>query len=301
MDTIHEDRVKIQPLNAAWYGGKVASLDLLRLDLLHPVISGNKWYKLKLNILYAQEHGFDTILTFGGGFSNHLVATSYAAKMAGLKSIGIVRGQYDTLTPTLADCHENGMELQFVTKQDYDRQGEPEWEKLLAREFDHTLIIPEGGDNEWGRKGAALICRYINQTYTHIAVSVGSGTTLTGVRRKAFPEQTVLGFAPMKGGAYLKKHISKHLNARANVNWDLFDTWHFGGFAKWNAELLGFMNDFYAANRIPLDVVYTGKMMYGIRAMIDDGYFKDNDKILCIHTGGLQGNVMVKELLDWKE
>ena len=297
MDIIDERNVRIQPLNNDWYGNAVAAVDMLRLDMLHPIISGNKWYKLRLNVLYAQEHNYKTLVTFGGGHSNHLAATAHAAKVAGLRSVGVVRGKYLQLTATLEACAEDGMELIFVTQTDYSNKKEPEWELELAEHFDEIYLIPEGGANDAGRKGAELICRFIDGRYTHIALSVGSGTTLTGIRNKAASEQKVMGFAPMKQGAYLKDHIEPHLHADKNANWDVLDTWHFGGFGKWTDELIDFMNAFYTTNKIPLDIIYTSKMMYGMREMISASHFQPSDKILCIHTGGLQGNTMVNDRL----
>ncbi len=288
---IIDDRLaKIQPIPRFWHQNKVAAMDMLRLDLLHPVVSGNKWFKLRLNLKYATESGYKTIITTGGGYSNHLVATAFAAKMYDIKAVGIVRGKYDVLTPTLMACRDYGMELIFVTTEDYKNRHEPKWASNLVSHFDEIFMIPEGGANEWGRAGAGLITRYINGSYTHIAVSVGTGTTLIGLRNKLPDSQQVLGFAPMKQGAYLKQHISGHLRPDKDRNWLLFDNWHLGGFGKCTPGLIGFMNDFYRENKIPLDMVYTAKMMYGIREMLADNYFSVSDSVLCIHTGGLQGN-----------
>ena len=300
MDIIDDRLAVIQPLSKFWYHNKVAALDMLRLDLLHPVISGNKWYKLRLNMKHAAENGFKTILTFGGGFSNHLVATAYAAKMFGLKSAGIVRGRYDVLSSALMQCREAGMELIFVAKDEYKNKEDTAWIMNIAAHFDELFIIPEGGANEWGRAGAGLLKRFIKDDYTHIAVSVGTGTTLTGLRNKTNVEQKIIGFAPMKEGDYLKEYICGHLEYGQDKNWALYDNWHFGGFGKWNKELLAFMNDFYAVNNIPLDIVYTSKMMYGIKQMLEDNSFSTCDKILCIHTGGLQGNSSVRSELNFK-
>jgi 1-aminocyclopropane-1-carboxylate deaminase len=299
MDIIDERRAIIQPLHKFWYEKKVEAIDMLRLDLLHPVVSGNKWFKLRLNMKHALEKGLKTIVTFGGGYSNHLVATAFAARHFGLEAIGIVRGAHDNLTPTLRDCKEAGMELIFVTHDDYKKKHEPNWAKNLVTHFDELLIIPEGGDNELGRAGAGLIERFINDSYTHIAVSVGSGTTLTGLRNKLSTSQRIIGFAPMKQGSYLKEHIAKHLLPEQNQNWDVLDNWHFGGFGKWDRELLRFMNSFHKENQVPLDIVYTSKMMYGIHEMLHNNEFSSCDRILCIHTGGLQGNASVRNELDY--
>ena len=290
MDTIDENLAVIQPLNPNWNYNKVAALDMLRLDVLHPIISGNKWYKLRLNIQYAQQHGCKTIVTFGGGFSNHLIATAHAAKSAALLSVGIIRGKYDQLTPTLIGCQDEGMELIFVTKQDYNLKDDSAWISQLTASFDSPYHIPEGGANELGRAGAGMISNLINDAYTHIAVSVGTGTTFVGLRNSLPSNQTILGFVPMKQGIYLKDSIAEHIQQDKNTSWQLFDDWHFGGFGKWNDELTTFMNHFHLTNHIPLDIVYTAKMMFGIRELIENDYLAPTDKVLCIHTGGLQGN-----------
>ena len=296
-DTIDDRKAVIQPLRKFWYGNKVAALDMLRLDLLHPIVSGNKWYKLRLNVDAAGEQGYKTILTFGGGYSNHLVATAYTAHKFGLASIAIVRGRYDKLTPTLEDCVRYGMELIFVTQEDYKNNQEPDWLRGLVNHFDELYIIPEGGANERGRTGAGLISWHVTSTYTHILLSVGTGTTLIGLRNKLPAGQQILGFAPMKQGNYLAESINTHLHEDKRACWQLFDRWHFGGFGKWNNQLLQFMNDFYSEHHIPLDMVYTGKMMYGVQELLNDNFFSVSDRILCIHSGGQQGNVSVKNEL----
>ena len=294
MVTIDERLAVIQPLNKFWYQKKVATMDMLRLDLLHPVVSGNKWFKLRLNMKHAVENGYKTVVTAGGGYSNHLIATAFTARRFGLASVGIVRGKYDQLTPTLEACKAEGMELIFVSKEEYSGKDEPGWAKNFVTHFDEILFIPEGGANEWGRAGAALLNRFINDSYTHIAVAVGTGTTLIGLRNSIGMQQQIIGFVPMKGGDYLYKYVGAHLYEGKNKNWQLIDKYHFGGFGKWDKELPGFMNDFYKENKIPLDIVYTSKMMYGIHDMLMDNYFSVSDRVLCIHSGGLQGNVSVK-------
>jgi 1-aminocyclopropane-1-carboxylate deaminase len=133
----------------------------------------------------------------------------------------------------------------------------------------------------------------------HIALAVGSATTFIGVRNKTDIHQKVLGFAPMKQGAYLNDYIANHLVPGKNTNWQLFDKWHFGGFGKSNDQLIGFMNEFYKENKIPLDIVYTSKMMFGLKEMLNDNSFDISDRILCIHSGGVQGNSSVKDLLKY--
>lgn len=272
---------------------------MLRLDALHPVVSGNKWYKLRLNLAYAQEHGRKTIVTFGGAWSNHLVATAYAAKHFNLQSVAIVRGRQDELTLTLQQCRDNGMELIFVTREDYSQRHQPEWAEQLVSHFDEIYIIPEGGANERGRAGAGLITRFIGSSYTHIALAVGTGTTMAGLRNKLNADQFMLGFVPMKQTHEQHHYIEAHTDVDKAGTWSLIPDDFFGGFGKWNEPLLQFMNEFYADNHIPLDVVYTSKMMYNLQQLLNDNYFSTHHRILCIHSGGLQGNSSVQQYLKY--
>jgi 1-aminocyclopropane-1-carboxylate deaminase len=289
----------IQPLNPLWYQPYAERVDMLRLDLLHPIISGNKWFKLKHNLRFAIEKGYDDILTFGGGYSNHLVTTAAAAKEFGLRSIGIVRGKYDKeeLTTTLQTCLDLNMELVFVTKEEYARKTDPIWLDELSKKYDHPYIIPEGGANQKGREGAEEIAELIPQIYTHVCLSLGTGTTFVGVRNRLPDTQMLLGFVPMKKGEYLADEIKPYI--KENKSWQVFARWHLGGFGKWNDKLLGFMNNFHHFNNIPLDVVYTGKMMYGLEELLREHFFSRDAKILCIHTGGLQGNASVQDMLEY--
>ncbi len=300
MVTMDESKVVIQPLNREWYGTDVSSVDMLRLDLLDPVISGNKWYKLKYNLQFAAQQGYKSVLTFGGAYSNHLVATAAAAAQYNISSIGIIRGDDGhELSPTLMACSEYGMQLHFVTRGEYKRKTEQAWLQQLAERYDFPFIIPEGGANEQGRAGVADIAALIPASYTHIGVSVGKGTTFVGLRNALPIEQHLLGFVPMKNGVYLKDELWLNIEQGKDDNWAFFDRWHFGGFGKWNDDLLAFMNEFYRLNNIPLDMVYTAKMMYGITDLLKEQYFPRDANILCIHTGGLQGNSTIAGMLDY--
>jgi len=287
----------IQPLAPEWFQHRVSKVDVLRLDLIHPTISGNKWFKLEHNIQHALEKGYKSILTFGGAYSNHLHATAATAQLYNIKSIGMVRGLHaaQNLTPTLFACVAMNMELVFVTKEEYAQKDNPEWLQKLSNQYNNPFIIPEGGANEYGRKGAEEIASLIPQTYTHICVSVGTGTTFIGLCNALSTDQHVIGFAPMKKGVYLNEEVKPYL--LQSKNRQILDNWAFGGFGKWNETLITFMNDFYATHHIPLDMVYTAKMMYGIKEMIDNSIFPTDAKILCIHTGGLQGNMSIEDKL----
>lgn len=293
MDIIDESRIEIQPLSAEWIGNDSINIDMLRLDLIHPIVSGNKWYKLRHNIDDATAQGFDTILTFGGAYSNHLSATAGAAKAYGISSIGIVRGE-GQITETLRQCNDMGMELYFISREEYREKEDPEFLEALSEQLGHPYIIPEGGANEAGRIGSERIEWEIPDGYTQVCVSVGTGTTFTGLRNALDPNIQLIGFAPMKQGTYLAEMIKPFLRDGQDTNWKLLDRWHFGGFGKSNDTLIEFMNSFYRGNNIPLDVVYTSKMMYGVKELVAEGHFSAGAKVLCVHTGGLQGNVSVK-------
>lgn len=296
MATIPNQEPYIQPLNPDWYQQKVAQIDMLRLDVIHPVVSGNKWYKLQHYLQEAKQNQSACILTFGGAYSNHLVATAASANAFGLESIGIVRGVHaaETLTQTLQECVAFGMQLLFVSKDEYNRKYNEDYHLELRQYFPGCYIVDEGGAGELGVKGSEAIAKYIPAGYTHICLSSGTGTTLSGIRRALSNDMDVLGYVPMKGGKYIAEDINKYLPADKQTSYTLFDEWHFGGFGKQNDELVAFMNEFYLTNKIPLDMVYTGKMMFGIQQQFVAGYFQQDAKLLCIHTGGLQGNNTIK-------
>lgn len=295
MATIHRLEPYIQPLNKDWYKTKVAALDILRLDVVHPKVSGNKWFKLKYNLEYCFQEGIKRVLTFGGAFSNHLLATAYAAAEYHIQVIAIVRGEElsEGSSPTLAECHELGVTLVFTSRSDYKKRNEKDYQESLAKRYD-AFVIPEGGANEFGRKGAEEICSYFNNTYNKVLVSVGTGTTFAGIRNALSDSVFVEGFAPMKNGTYLTEEVRPFINKE---EYTIYDEWHFGGFGKHTAELVQFMNDFYTANEVPLDHVYTAKMMYGIQQRLLEDKYSDTDRLLCIHTGGLQGNNSISDQL----
>jgi 1-aminocyclopropane-1-carboxylate deaminase len=292
MAIIDERNVTIQPLRKTWYKGKVAAIDMLRLDALHPVVSGNKWYKLRLNLARAADLHLKTVVTFGGSWSNHLVATAYAARHFGLASVGLVRGN-GTVTPSLQQCRDYGMEIIFISHDDFKNRHLPGYTEELVKHFDDLYIIPEGGANERGRIGAGLINRFVAGKYTHVALAVGTGTTMAGLRNSLPGTQYMIGFVPMPRTEEQATYITDHTTGKDGT-WHLETDKSFGGFGKWNDTLLQFMNDFYAENAIPLDVVYTGKMMYCLQEMLNDQYFNSADRVLCIHSGGLQGNASVQ-------
>jgi 1-aminocyclopropane-1-carboxylate deaminase len=235
----------------------------------------------------AKQKGFDTILSFGGAYSNHLHALAYAGKQEGFKTIGIIRGE-EVNNPTLHDCKTWGMQLEFISRSEYQNKNDELFLKELSIKHPCAYIVPEGGSNELGIKGCEEILSAINyETYSHIACSVGTGTTLCGIVKSVYLDQEVLGFSAIKNGQYLEKEIQDKTNAS---NFTLLHDYHFGGFGKKNEILTEFMQEFQQQQNMELDRVYTAKMMFGIFKEIELGNIKSGSKVLAIHTGGLQGN-----------
>lgn len=257
-------------------------LDIKRLDLVHPHISGNKFYKLKYNLIEAQQQGFSQILTFGGAYSNHIAATAYAAHLVGFKSIGIIRGeelQNKPLNPTLKTAQKFGMTLVFISRIEYKRRHCAEFLAHLQQEYPAHYIIPEGGTNSFAVKGCMEILD--SAPYDFICCPVGTGGTITGLIEATDSPTQILGFSALKGVNYTLNTTKSH--------WSITDQYCFGGYAKFPPSLKKFMQEFEQRHQILLDPIYTAKMMYGITDLIEKDYFPKNSRILAIHTGGLQG------------
>lgn len=294
---VTEDQVRIDYINDPELQRRDIRLGMLRLDLLHPVISGNKWFKLKENIKAAHDQGHTAVLTFGGAWSNHLVATAAAARAAGLQAFGVVRGLHaDTATSdTLQQCRDLGMQLQTVSREAYNRKEDAAYLEQLGLQFGHPYIIPEGGNNEAGMRGAGTIAGFLPGDTTLVTLAIGTGTTFCGIRQNLAQSCAMLGFPVMKGGDYLQGEIAARLPQSAN--WQLEARYHFGGFARHNPELITFINDFYRQYHIPLDFVYTAKMMWGLLELARNKELPAHSHIITIHTGGLQGNRSIKDQL----
>ena len=266
-------------------------LSIKRLDLIHPQISGNKFFKLKYNFLAAQKLGCKRIITFGGAYSNHIAATAFAAQKFGFDSIGIIRGeelQYKALNATLSTAQQFGMQLQFVSRAQYRQKDQAEFLAELEQKFPHSYIIPEGGSNACAIQGCAEILSHDDlQNYDVICCAVGTGGTISGLIQASSDQQMVLGFSALKGD-FLNAEVAKQT---IKSNWNIMDDYCFGGYAKTSPELLSFIQQFEQDFSIPLEQVYTGKMLYGIFDLIQRGYFTAGCRILVIHSGGLQGRL----------
>lgn len=267
--------------------------DMLRLDRIHPVVSGNKWYKLKEHLQNARKNGNNNLITFGGPWSNHIIATAYAAKAAGLSVTGIIRGE-KAISPsaTLQAASGYGMQLEFVSREDYKRKEEPAFLDALYEKFPGVYIIPEGGAGWPGIKGSEDILQGIERNrYTHILCALGTGTMFLGLANASLLQQTVIGIPVLKGLSGFLATAGQWLESPEKINYcKINDNYHFGGYAKKTDELLDFMNRFYRATGIPSDFVYTGKLFYAAFDMVNNNYFPAGSRLLLIHSGGLQGN-----------
>ena len=272
---------------------KQVTVSVLRLDKIHPLVSGNKLFKLHYFLEETLDSKHKTILTFGGAYSNHLAATAYACKVFQLKSIGIVRGEKaEQVSPTLQQCLQDGMQLKFISRQQYAKKENAIFVNELKVEFGECIIVPEGGYHPLGAQGAALIMDLIkNNNYTHICTASGTATTVAGLLIAAKPGQQVVSFPVLKGITDNKTRIIE-LTGISNEykNLLIFNNYHFGGYAKKTEQLISFMNHCWLEYRLPLDFVYTAKMFFGIIDCIKNDRFEKGSKILCLHTGGLQGN-----------
>jgi 1-aminocyclopropane-1-carboxylate deaminase/D-cysteine desulfhydrase-like pyridoxal-dependent ACC family enzyme len=269
------------------------NLYMLRTDLNHQHISGNKLFKLKYNLVEARNLKKSTLLTFGGAFSNHIAATAAAGKEQGFKTIGIIRGdKTDSLNPTLRFAVDQGMSIHFISREDYRKKHEKNFLNDLQSKFPEAYIIPEGGANEAGVKGCMEITDHIKVPFDVICCACGTGATLAGIILALQPGQGALGFQVLKGENYIRSEVSAWLDKfnSDKTNWTVNEDYHFGGYAKRTPELINFVEGFEKQHSIPLDFIYTGKMMFGIYDLMPKGYFKKGQTIIVVHTGGLQGN-----------
>ena len=268
---------------------KGITLEIKREDLLHPFVSGNKFRKLKYNVLQAKAENQSVLLTFGGAFSNHIAAVAYAGKEQGFETIGVIRGDElrDKISenPTLSFAQECGMRFEFVTREAYRHKTETAFIEQLQVKFGSFYLVPEGGTNDLAVKGCEEILTEFDAHFDFVCSAVGTGGTISGLINSALPHQKVLGFPALKGD-FLQNEIHKFVN---NKNWELITDYHFGGYGKVTTEFIEWMNWFYAQTGIPLDPIYTGKMVFGVMDLIQRNYFPPKSKILMIHTGGLQG------------
>ncbi len=287
---LSDHSLQLDKLQSPLFNEYGVSMYVVRLDLIHPIISGNKIFKLHYYIKEALETIDKKVVTFGGAFSNHLVATAYCCQLLGIKCIGIVRGERPgILSHTLMHCLDYGMELEFISRTDY-KKSEKNYD-YIKEQYNDCLIIPEGGFSHLGAKGAAKIMdNEALHSATHICTAVGTATTLAGIVLNATHSQEIIGIPVIKNMEDLWDRLPYLINDSTKKTPSIFNDYHFGGYAKKTNELIDFMNEFYTEFNIPTDFVYTAKMCYGVIDKIREGYFPKGSEIYCLHTGGLQGN-----------
>ena len=282
----------VQRVDDPWLMAQGVQLSVLRLDLVHPTINDNKWYKLKYNLQRARAEGHTTLLTVGGAYSNHLYATAAAGHAYGFRTIGIVRGEaYESLNPTLRFTKVQGMDLHYVSREEFRQRGEMGFQEELLARFGRHYYLPEGGTNTLAVRGCAEIVP-AELPFNFVACGVGTGGTLAGVLVGTAGRATVLGFPALKGGAFLREtadQLTQQYNGQQYGHYRLVQDYHFGGYARVKSELINFINRFFQTTGIPLEPVYTGKMLYGLYEMIQTDQFPSGSHILAIHSGGLQG------------
>jgi 1-aminocyclopropane-1-carboxylate deaminase len=269
-------------------------LFIKREDKIHPLVSGNKFRKLKYNLQEASSQQKKTLLTFGGAYSNHILATAVAGNLKNFQTIGIIRGDElgidisKTLAnnTTLRTAFEHGMKLEFISRESYRSKTTTSFLKNIQEKYGDFYLIPEGGTNNLAIKGCEEILTKEDHQFDYICSCVGTGGTIAGIINSAQKLQKILGFPALKGG-FLKNEIQQYSNTQDN--WQLIHDYHFGGYGKYTDELIHFINKFKTATKIPLDPIYTGKMMFGVLDMIKKNRFSNGSKILIIHSGGLQG------------
>ena len=300
----------ILELSAPLYSENEVKVFLKRDDLIHSDISGNKWRKLKFNVEKFKSGRFEHLLTFGGAFSNHIAATAAVGKELGVSTIGVIRGDELRIdsNSTLMEANRNGMKLVFTSREEYDLKEEKYYQEELRDRHGHIWIVPEGGANFYGTLGCQEICKEIEFDFQHLFVASGTGTTAAGLLASNH-KAVIHSVSVLKKGSFLNDNIVDRMQevgwAKEDIvdkmnSFELLEDYHFGGYAKYNQLLINFMNDFYVEHKIALDHVYTAKMMYAMHDQILQGKIENGSSIVALHTGGLQGNHSIEDLLVFK-
>jgi 1-aminocyclopropane-1-carboxylate deaminase len=283
----------IQPDWGAKHG---ITLAVKRDDLLHPVISGNKWRKLKHALMPAIAANTQHIISFGGGFSNHLHALGYCCQQLNIQFTAIIRGDYShNPSPMLQDLICWKTNIQYVDRQTYQQRTNVTYLQTIQKKYPNALIIPEGGSQLPALKGVAEIIDELQNSYDYILAPVASGGTLAGLITGLFQhgkltDCKILGIGVLKGEGYLEQLVTDLLEKDTPTkNWHINHDYHFGGYAKSNHALRQFCQDFYQQTKIEIEPVYSGKLFFALRELIAKGYFPQKSRILALHTGGLQG------------
>ena len=291
----------LQPLVCAEIDAAGIQIFLKRDDSLHPLVSGNKWRKLKYNLVEMQRQNHHTLLTFGGAYSNHIYATAAAGKLFGFKTIGLIRGEECyPLNATLSFAQACGMKLHYLDRATYKNKEEETFLKEVKSKYGACYVLPEGGSNAFAIEGCKELVEEIKIPFDTICSPCGTGATFAGLIAGLKPHQKALGFSALKAEGYFESKIPDYWNGGTFPNhlYEINYGYHFGGYAKMNRELVTFMDWFAQTFNIPLEPIYTGKMMYGLFDLLKKQYFPRGTSIVALHTGGLQGLVGMKEKME---
>jgi len=296
LSAIFQSDPVVDSLPSGMLSRTTSALDCLRLDKVHPFISGNKWYKLKHHFNDALKADKRCILSFGGAYSNHLHALAYAGHCIGIETIGVVRGEApETLTPTLQDCERWGMQIEWMSRRDYRSYATMAAERSLQDRFPQAWIVPEGGEGRQGVQGVRELFQALfdaaSEPYDYVVCPVGSGTTLAGIVAGSPGQTHCIGFSVLKNALDLEHRVDRMLDSveGSHGQWHICHDYHFGGFAKRNARLSDFISAVHADYGLLLDPVYTGKALFGLLEWSKQGRLRQDARILLVHTGGLQG------------
>lgn len=269
-------------------------LYIKRDDLIDTHISGNKWRKLKYNLVAAKKQGHHKLLTFGGAYSNHIYATAAAGSRWGFDTIGVIRGEaHQPLNPTLGFAKHCGMTLYYLDRTRYRQKDNAELLAELQHQFGDFYLLPEGGTNPLALRGCGeIVAELLQQTggaFDMVTTACGTGGTLAGIANHLPTGKTALGFPVLKNGDFLADNIRALLGATDRHNWQLYSGYHCGGYAKCPSWLENFMDTFTARHGITLDPIYTAKLFYGLYDLVTQQAFPPGTRIVALHTGGLQG------------
>ena len=265
-----------------------------REDQNHPTVSGNKWWKLKYNLEEALNKNHDTVLTFGGAYSNHIFSTAAAAKELNLKSIGVIRGEETLpLNKTLSFAKAQDMQLHYISREAYREKNTSEFLQDLHKRFGEFYLIPEGGTNQLAVKGCAEFASvHLSKIeFDYLCLPVGTGGTMAGIICGLPTDKNVIGISVLKDGSFLKNEfetLAKTYSGKSFNNWSILTEYHHGGYAKTSKELLEFIDRMKKDHDLSLDHVYTGKLFWAVMKEIEKGNLRKNSTVLALHTGGLQ-------------
>ena len=258
---------------------------VLRLDLIHPVTGGNKWFKLVKNIEKFRSGNYEGILSFGGPYSNHIAALATACKEEKIPCIGIIRGDEEqSVNITLTRAVNDGMKLHFVNRTIYRQLRDPDFRKVFLHDFQNFLMIPEGGSNDEGMEGCRQIAGFVDEHFTDVMVAVGTGATFSGIRQQLSSSQNLWGIKVVDAG---QEQLIEQYTGKSESSF-ISDDYIFGGYARKSASLQRFVEGWNQSNKVQIEPIYTGRLFLAAAEMLEKGVFGENPRLLVIHSGGMQ-------------